>query len=193
MKPPKFTHDQMIQEREKYMSSEELKLYDMGWRKTYNDHWTDGKTGRQELDHMPIKDEPQRIYFSIPSTDEELKQRQMKGGLKYKENEEKRRTLQDRTRTILRTRLKDSMISELLGVPEEDLELLGLHDADFGTVMTFGQTMTGTKGSAKCAEFIRDTAGEKPVNTQEISVFTDADKELCRKLAARMGINDEEP
>ena len=53
--------------------------------------------------------------------------------------------------------------------------------------------MTGAKGSAKCAEFIRDTAGEKPVNTQEISVFTDADKELCRKLAERMGIDADDP
>lgn len=193
MKPPKFTQEQMIQDREKYISPEELKLYDMGWRKTRSDHWTDNKTGRLDKDHLPVGYEVGQINMSIPVSDIDHLNRSSNGGKEYGENEHKRKTLRDRAQALLSRPLPLDKIAGILEITEDEAKTLGLEGADAGEVLTLGQWLAASKGQSKAAEFLRDTAGEKPVNTQEISVFTDADKELCRKLAARMGINADDP
>ena len=193
MKPPKFNPEDKIEDKNKYISPEEIRLYDMGWRKTTTNHWTDVKTGRLDKDHMPEGYEVSQINMSIPVSDADHMQRSSNGGKEYGENEHKRKTLRDRAQALLSRTLPLDKIAGILEISEDEAKTLGLEGADAGEILTLGQWIAASRGQSKAAEFIRDTAGEKPVNTQEISVFTDADKELCRKLAARMGINDEEP
>ena len=193
MKPPKFTDDELIQDIKSYTTEKELKLYNMGWRKTTSGHYTDNKTHRLDKDHEPVGYEVGQINMNIPVSDADHLKRVHNAAIKTNAIIAKKKSLKDRTQALLNSKLTNRIMAKYMECSVDDIKELGLEGADVGTFISYNLALSTTKGNAKAAEYLRDTAGEKPVNTQEISVFTDADKELCRKLAARMGINDEEP
>ena len=71
----------------------------------------------------------------------------------------------------------------------EDIAKYGLNkDATQLDAITAAAVMQAAKGNIKAQEYLRDTAGEKPVDRQEISgnIITDADKSLIDKIQKRL-------
>ena len=59
-----------------------------------------------------------------------------------------------------------------------------------GDLVALGQMIGAQQGDTKCAVFVRDTIGEKPVDRSEVTaaVITDGDKALLEKVASRLNI-----
>ena len=71
----------------------------------------------------------------------------------------------------------------------EDIAKYGLNkDATQLDAITAAAVMQAAKGNIKAQEYLRDTAGEKPVDKQEISgnIITEADKSLIDKIQKRL-------
>ena len=71
----------------------------------------------------------------------------------------------------------------------EDIAKYGLNkDATQLDAITAAAVMQAAKGNIKAQEYLRDTAGEKPIDRQEISgnIITDADKSLIDKIQKRL-------
>ena len=71
----------------------------------------------------------------------------------------------------------------------EDIDKYGLNrDATQLDVITAAAVMQAAKGNIKAQEYLRDTAGEKPIDKQEITgnIITEADKSLIEKLKNRL-------
>ena len=58
--------------------------------------------------------------------------------------------------------------------------------------VTLSMVERAIAGDVKAAQFLRDTAGEKPADTVDLNanVMTEADKSLMNKLKKRTGIED---
>ena len=71
----------------------------------------------------------------------------------------------------------------------EDIERYRLNrDATQLDVITAAAVVQAAKGNIKAQEYLRDTAGEKPIDKQEITgnIITEADKSLIEKLKNRL-------
>lgn len=117
-------------------------------------------------------------------TDEERRRFGSMGGLKAKENREREKNLKEIAQALLKATTGERQKKQILGENYEDT---------FGELKTNGEVMLARMilgamdGSFKCAEFVRDTAGEKPKNEVEVSadIMTDADRALIEKLEKR--------
>ena len=115
---------------------------------------------------------------------EDRKKIQSLGNEKRKENNEKKRSLNDIAKAMLTIELSKRSINEILG---DSQELIG-DNRDAGTVMIAKMIQTAMAGSFKAAEFVRDTAGYKPKNELEVSadIMTDSDRALLDKVNQRL-------
>ncbi len=123
----------------------------------------------------------------ISLSDRTLEERQRIGsigGLKAKEKREKEKNLKEIAQALLKATTGERQKKQILG--ENYAETFGELETN-GEVMLARMILGAMDGSFKCAEFVRDTAGEKPKNEVEVSadIMTDADRALIEKLEKR--------
>lgn len=113
-----------------------------------------------------------------------------KGGLKTQEQNRLNRNAQEVMRLYLNCKISRAKAREKLG---EYADLLP-EGATLFDVISLKQILESQEGNTKAFECVRDTAGFKPVERQEISadIMTDADRALLAKVAQRTGVRPEE-
>ena len=93
-------------------------------------------------------------------TKEELAEAGRKGGLKSVEVRRKKKAMKEALETLLQLPLKDQELVEAEEV--KSLAELSGKNIDIQTAILIAQIKKALKGSVASAEFLRDTAGERP-------------------------------
>ena len=126
----------------------------------------------------------------IKRTPEELREMAKRGGQANAERIKRQKNLNELAKAILQSDLSKAKARDILG---DMVELLG-EDTSLGAVLTMVQAREAQQGNTKAYEVLRDTAGFKPVERQEISadIMTDADRALLDKVAKRMQIGQQD-
>lgn len=127
------------------------------------------------------------IPASMRSKEEVHKNASM-GGQATKELYEKRRNAKEIMQTLLSLEVKPQhrkSLGEYADLLPENATMLEL--------LSLVQMREAQQGSTKAFEVIRDTAGYKPVERQEITadIMTDNDRALLEKVAKRTGATGE--
>lgn len=108
-----------------------------------------------------------------------------KGGIKAQECNKERRNAQEIMQGLLYQKIDVAQATEKLG----DMARFLPQDATLFDMISLMQILVAGEGSHNSFEVVRDTAGFKPTEKQEITAtITDADKALMEKLAKRTGI-----
>lgn len=128
----------------------------------------------------------------IPASERSPKERKelgRKGGLKAQECNRERRNAQEIMQQLLYAKIDVARAREKLGQYADFLP----NDATFFDMISLVQVLTASDGSPKAFEVVRDTAGFKPVERQEITadIMTDNDRALLEKVAKRTGATGE--
>ena len=121
-------------------------------------------------------------------TEEERKALGRKGGLKTQERNRLNRTAQEVMQMYLNCQISRSKAREKLG---DKADLLP-DNATLFDVITLRQIMESEEGNTKAFEVVRDTAGFKPTERQEISaeIMTENDRALLQMVARRQGLQE---
>lgn len=121
-------------------------------------------------------------------TEEERRELGRKGGLKTQERNRLNRTAQEVMQMYLNCKISRSVAREKLG---DRADLLP-KDATLFDLITLRQIMESEDGNTKAFEVVRDTAGFKPTEKQEITaeIMTEADRALLELIAKRQGLTD---
>lgn len=139
-------------------------------------------------DGKELKPENKGYGNLIPSsmrTPEERRKIAVKAGKASGESRRKRRTAKEIARTILQTDLSASQIDEVLDGAKD---LIG-EDASAYAVMIAKMVQEGLRGNVQAFTAVRDTAGDKPTDKQEVTAaVTAGDVALLEKVGARLGI-----
>ena len=119
---------------------------------------------------------------------EELIEMGKKGGRANAERIKREQSINEVAKVILKKTVSESKAREILGEYSELLD-----EYTLGAILTMRQAMEAENGNTKAYEVLRDTAGFKPVDRQEITadIMTENDRKLLEKVAARMGIEAE--
>jgi hypothetical protein len=119
---------------------------------------------------------------------EELIEMGKKGGRANAERIKREQSINEVAKIILKKTVSESKAREILGEYSELLD-----EYTLGAILTMRQAMEAENGNTKAYEVLRDTAGFKPVDRQEITadIMTENDRKLLEKVAARMGIDGE--
>lgn len=118
-------------------------------------------------------------------SEEEQRALRSKAGKASGESRRRRKTAKEIARTILQTDLSASQIDEVLDGAKD---LIG-EDASAYAVMIAKMVQEGLRGNVQAFTAVRDTAGDKPTDKQEVTAsVTAGDKALMDKVAARLGI-----
>ena len=124
----------------------------------------------------------------IPSnrrTPEERREIAVKAGKASGESRRRRKTAKEIAQTILSTRLKPAQIEEILDGAKD---LIG-DDTSAYAVMIAKMIQEANRGNVQAFTAVRDTAGDKPTDKQEVAAaVTAGDVALLDKVAARLGI-----
>ena len=140
---------------------------------------TDGKEKKPENNGMD-----NLVSFADRST-EEVREIAARGGRKSGETRRKRRTAKEIARTILQTDLSAEQVEEVL---DGARGLIG-DDASAYSVMIAKMVQEGLRGNVQAFTAVRDTAGDKPTDKQEVTAaVTAGDVALLEKVGARLGI-----
>ena len=111
---------------------------------------------------------------------ETARERGLKGAEKSIEVRRKKKELKEQINILLSMSLAKGKARNIVGDIADELE-----DTSYGNLLSIRMLQEALDGNVKSAEFIRDTAGQKP--TTEVSldanIITDKDKELLEKLA----------
>lgn len=116
--------------------------------------------------------------FSIGAGGEKEKSIVTAGGKALQANLKQRRTLKEETQIALCAK-----------APKDMAEAAGLeYGASVQEVATAAMARRAMQGDRGALEYIRDTAGEKPTERQEITadIMTDADRALLRQVQSRI-------
>ena len=126
------------------------------------------------------------IPASMRSKDE-VRELGRKGGIKAQEINTQRRNAQEIMQTLLYQKIDVAQATEKLG----DMAKFLPEGATLFDMISLVQILNSGEGSAKAFEVVRDTAGFKPVERQEITadIMTDADKALLEKVSRRVGVD----
>ena len=109
------------------------------------------------------------------------------GGKASQAKAKERKRAKEIAQAILQSNMTDAQINRILG---KDKDLIG-EDTSAYAVMMAKMVTTACKGDSKAATFVRDTAGDKPDDSLNVSAtFTEGDKALMDKMAKRLGINE---
>ena len=109
------------------------------------------------------------------------------GGKASQAKAKERKRAREIAQAILQSNMTDAQINRILG---KDKDLIG-DDTSAYAVMMAKMVTTACKGDSKAATFVRDTAGDKPDDSLNVSAtFTEGDKALMDKMAKRLGINE---
>lgn len=109
------------------------------------------------------------------------------GGKASQAKAKERKRAREIAQAILQSNMTDAQINRILG---KDKDLIG-DDTSAYAVMMAKMVTTACKGDSKAATFVRDTAGDKPDDSLNVSAtFTEGDKALMDKMAKRLGISE---
>ena len=116
---------------------------------------------------------------------EELIEMGKKGGRANAERIRREKTLNEIARAVLGKKLSEKQAREKLGDYAEFLDSYTL-----GEILTIKQAMEADAGNTKAYEVLRDTAGYKPTEKQEITaeIMTENDRALLEMVAKRQGL-----
>lgn len=118
-------------------------------------------------------------------TEAEQREIARKGGKASAESRKRRKTAKEIAQTILSTRLKPAQIEEILDGAKD---LIG-DDTSAYAVMIAKMIQEANRGNVQAFTAVRDTAGDKPTDKQEVTAaVTAGDVALMDKVAARLGI-----
>lgn len=119
---------------------------------------------------------------------EELAEMGKKGGRANAERIKREQSINEVAKLILKKTVSEKQAREILG---EYASLLD--EYTLSAVLTMRQAIEAQQGSTKAYETLRDTAGYKPVERQEITadIMTDNDRALLEKVAKRTGATGE--
>ena len=115
-----------------------------------------------------------------------------KGGIARGEQRRQQRTMKEQMLALLNTKASHEQATKYLG---DDAEKLTDDDLTFQGLLTAKMWQEATeKGNAKAAEFCRDTSGQAPKMQIDATVetFSESDRALMDKIAARLGILTDE-
>lgn len=133
---------------------------------------------------------------SIGEQPEEKKQEiQSKGGTVTSEKKAKRRTIQEICQAVLAMNLPDTVSltdDDATRLAEQIQEQTGKRVSVYDAIVC-AQTAAAMQGNTKAAEYIRDSAGDKPGENVRLDadIMTEGDRKLLAKLQAAMGIDAE--
>lgn len=153
---------------------------------------TKGELTAEERQYNVENIKPYILPKSTEGLSEEERQRiheiRVKGGKARGEQMKKAKNLKEIANMLLEAKVSKDKARNILGdmadcIPDEDL-------TNGALLMARMLNEAYENGTSKSAEFIRDTAGQKP--TTEISVtaetMTEADRALMANIAERMGL-----
>ena len=107
------------------------------------------------------------------------------GGKASAESRKRRKTAKEIAQTILSTQLNAAQIEEILDGAKD---LIG-EDKSAYAVMIAKMVQEANRGNVQAFTAVRDTAGDKPTDKQEVTAaVTAGDVALLGKVAARLGI-----
>ena len=123
-------------------------------------------------------------------TPEERRENGRKGGLKNGETMARRRNMQECMRALLEITTSKDKAREKLG----DIAELASENPSLMELVSLAQLREAQSGNTKAAEFVRDTAGFKPVDQvqTDVNIMSDQDRALLEKVARRMEIDQQE-
>ena len=109
------------------------------------------------------------------------------GGKASQAKAKERKRAREIAQAILQSNMTDAQINRILG---KDKDLIG-DDTSAYAVTLAKMVTTACKGDSTAATFVRDTAGDKPDDSLNVSAtFTEGDKALMDKMAKRLGISE---
>ena len=118
-------------------------------------------------------------------TEAEQREIARKGGKASAESRKRRKTAKEIAQTILSTQLNAAQIEEILDGAKD---LIG-EDKSAYAVMIAKMVQEANRGNVQAFTAVRDTAGDKPTDKQEVTAaVTAGDVALLGKVAARLGI-----
>ena len=118
-------------------------------------------------------------------TEAEQREIAKKGGKASAESRKRRKTAKEIAQTILSTQLNAAQIEEILDGAKD---LIG-EDKSAYAVMIAKMVQEANRGNVQAFTAVRDTAGDKPTDKQEVTAaVTAGDVALLGKVAARLGI-----
>lgn len=120
-------------------------------------------------------------------TEERQREIASMGGKASQAKAKERKRARELMQTILSATMNEQQVNKVLG---KDKDLID-GDASVYSVMLTKMALQACKGDSKAATFVRDTAGDKPDDSLNVSAtFTEGDKALMDKMAKRLGINE---
>lgn len=136
-----------------------------------------GKTKRHGIDNL----KPQNTR-----TKEEQRQIAIQGGKASGEARRKKKAIREVCETLLSMQANSGLKAKI----NPDIELP--EGATVYDVLVASMAQEAIDGNVKAAEFIRDSAGDKPTDKSEITaaVMTDKDRELMEIIERRMSAGD---
>ena len=118
-------------------------------------------------------------------TEAEQREIAKKGGKASAESRKRRKTAKEIAQTILSTQINAAQIEEILDGAKD---LIG-EDKSAYAVMIAKMVQEANRGNVQAFTAVRDTAGDKPTDKQEVTAaVTAGDVALLGKVAARLGI-----
>ena len=124
---------------------------------------------------------------------EKRKEIQQKGAAVSNERQAKRRSIRDICETLLALELPNKAAitdDEAREMAEKMAEATGKPVTVYDAIVC-AQTAAAMQGNTKAAEYIRDSAGDKPGENVRLDadIMTEGDRKLLAKLPAAMGID----
>lgn len=121
-------------------------------------------------------------------TEEKQREIASAGGKASGEARRKKKDLKERCRILLEMVPKQDLITKSLGENAELPEGADMYDLIMAKMMQ----VASLDGNVKAAEFVRDSAGDKPTDKSEVtaSVMTEKDIELMQIIERRMSAGD---
>ena len=126
------------------------------------------------------------------SEKERIREFTSKGGKATQECLKKAKTFKDVCNQALITKVSKEKAKTFLG---DDVDLIVFDDdgyTDMQTVLSIRALRLSADGNCRYMDFIRDTSGQKPRDTLEISadIMTDADRRLLDMVSKRITADD---
>lgn len=120
---------------------------------------------------------------------------QQKGAAASNEKQAKRRSIQDICRAVLAMDLPESVSigdEDAKNLAEQISKQTGKRVSVYDAIVC-AQTAAAMQGNTKAAEYIRDSAGDKPGENVRLDadIMTEGDRKLLAKLQAMMGVEAE--
>ena len=141
-----------------------------------------------ESDSKPKLNGLNNLVSLADRTTEERREIAIKAGKASGEARKKKKELKERCKILLEMMPNKALIAKSLGEDAELPESADMYDLMIAKMVQVAML----DGNVKAAEFVRDSAGDKPTDKSEVtaSVMTEKDIELMQIIERRMSAGD---